>query len=32
MTNYILKPINECKYSLKINGEYNKHIKYKYNK
>lgn len=23
MTNYILKPINECTYSLKINGEYN---------
>ena len=23
MTNYILKPINECTYNLKINGEYN---------
>ena len=26
MTNYILTPINECTYSLKINGEYNNYI------
>ena len=26
MTNYILKPINECTYNLKINGEYNVYL------